>query len=112
MGSRILHLKHAIEKASEYRQNNNRDKLREDIINAPITIWGPQKNCESYFCTCATEVKNYLQHLKESGILFKIMETINCLSQYAKSSLYHVNNNAVEQFNAIMKHIGGKQIFH
>lgn len=48
--------------------------------------------------------KNYIPELKESGIFYKIMEAINTVA-------FHANNNAVEEFNAIIaKHVGGKCI--
>lgn len=89
VGSKILSLRTCITEASKYRRNNDPAKLREDIINAPYHEFGDHKNCDSYFCDGNEDKKNYIPELKESGILYKVMEVVNNLSLHSRSLLYN-----------------------
>ena len=110
VGNNVLRLRNAIVKAAEYRKDEGALKLRSDIMNSPMHVFGDHQNCDKYFCVGRTD-QNYIPELKDSGILYKIMEVINNMAFHAQSLLYNANNNAVEELNSIIaKHVGGKRI--
>lgn len=118
VGSRILRIRTAITMAVRFRKNESEKsmmqkvtELRKDILNIPFHVYGEHNKCDSYFCDKKKNEKNYVPLLRESGLLFKILDYINNVIDHSKSLLFEANNNVVEEFNNIVaKFVGGKRI--
>lgn len=118
IGNRILRIRTAVTMAVLYRKGETSKteqqkitELRNDIINAPLHFFGSHDKCASYFCDRSKNDKNYTLQMRETGLLYKVMEVMNNLADYSKSLHFDANNNTVEQFNSIISNIiGGKRI--
>lgn len=115
---RILRIRKAVTMAVRYRKressNSKQQKitdLRNDILNAPLHVFGNHEKCASYFCDQNKGDKDYTVQMRESGLLYKVMDVMDNLADHAQSLIFDVNNNIVEQFNnVIAKFVGGKRI--
>ncbi|GBM20882.1 hypothetical protein AVEN_224125-1 [Araneus ventricosus] len=117
IGSRVLRIRTAVTMAIKYRkeepsktENDKIMSLRQDIMNVPFHVFGIHENCEPYFCRDKKD-KNYVTVLKTSGLLCRLLDVLNSLSDHARSLIKDVSSNKVEEFNSIVsKFIGGKRI--
>ncbi|GBN88648.1 hypothetical protein AVEN_93006-1 [Araneus ventricosus] len=116
-GSCVLRIRTAVTMAIKYRkeepsktENDKIMSLRQDIMNVPFHVFGSHENCEPYFCRDKKD-KNYVTVLKTSGLLCRLLDVLNSLSDHARSLIKDVSSNKVEEFNSIVsKFIGGKRI--
>ncbi|GBM75082.1 hypothetical protein AVEN_197442-1 [Araneus ventricosus] len=103
----------AIKYRKEEQTKTENDKiisLRQDIMNVPFHVFGSYENCEPYFCRDRKD-KNYITVLKNSGLLYRLLDVLNLLSDYARSLIKDVSSSKVEEFNSIVsKFIEGKRI--
>ena len=114
----IIKLRSGVVKAISYRKESTEElpqkilKLRSDILNCPCHYFGDHTRCDENFCKSKQDTsKNDIPKLKSSGLFFKLMEIFQVLSDHAKSLLYDISTNKVENFNSLVaKFLGGKRI--
>lgn len=127
LGANIKRLCKAVIAAARYRKNevycstasssfaqlsSRIKKLKSDIVNVPMHVFGDHKKCDKYFCRKKnSKENNSIPDLKQSGLLYKILEIFNTLADNARSLLFDSSSNSAESFNSIVaKFIGGKRI--
>lgn len=89
--------------------------LKTDIRNVPSHTFGEHKKCAElqYFCqkTTVDEENSMAEFKKFTTLASKISEITENIARHSKSLMFNVDNNIVEQFNAIIaKFTGGKRI--
>ncbi|KAK4881945.1 hypothetical protein RN001_005264 [Aquatica leii] len=115
-----LRMRWAVSKAIQYRKKENCSidekicHLKLDILNGPSHIFGEHKNClkSGYFCQEPfIEKDNDFCSFKLTNLHDSLMTHVRYLANHANSLIFDVDNNIVEQFNAVVaKFIGGKRI--
>lgn len=86
-------------------------KLRNYITNATKHWFSNHNKCEPYFRDLNKNDKNYTQQMRETCLLYNVMDVMNNMADLQKSILFNANNNTVEQFNSITENfVGRKQI--
>ncbi|GBM84422.1 hypothetical protein AVEN_102063-1, partial [Araneus ventricosus] len=118
IANNVLKLRTGITKAILYRKMSKDalplkiTNLRSDILNCPFHYFGDHTRCDEYFCkTKQDNSKNEVPVMKSSGLLYKMLEIFQVLSDCAKSLLCDVSTNRVENLNSLIaKFLGGKRI--
>jgi hypothetical protein len=120
LAGKILKLRRCITSAVKHRKNLNiefKDKialLKKDVDNSIFHTFGNHKNCSSYFCNKQNESNenSTISEMEKCKEFFdKLQSIISRVSQHARSLIYDVDSNIVEQFHSIVaKFVGGKRI--
>lgn len=120
VSGKLLKLRRCITSAVKYRKKMNcdlKDKiafLKKDVENSIFHTFGNHKNCASYFCNKQNEDHrdSVISEMAKCTEFFeKIQSIISRVSQHARSLIYDVDSNIVEQFHSIVaKFVGGKRI--
>lgn len=122
IGHKVKSMREGVTKAIFYRKSSTDElpqkisKLRGDTLNCPSHYFGNHTRCDLYYCKYKQGIKqgnsnNEVPALKTRGIFYKLLEIFQILSDYAKSLLYNVSTNKVENFNSLIaKFLGGKRI--
>lgn len=103
--------------AAEHWRNSNNDlletysNLERDAMNAPLHYLGVHDKCQKYFCKKTTDpsTKTVISVLKDTGVLYKIMDLCQYyFSNNAKSLIANLSTNRTEGFNSLIAKKLGK----
>ena len=116
--SKIMKMRVAVVKACQHWHKSDLPisqrvfQLKRDILNCPRHTFGDHTKCAAYFCNGKRKPfeSNLVRTLQNVGLWSELMVLFDKLSGHSRSLLHCMNNNAVENLNAIIaKFLGGKR---